>query len=83
LTAMLEHISRAAAVTYAHVNNKNGENDLRLARSAQKTRQRLIELIRAGDADGAEILWRRHLTEAGRILSEGVGATVVDLFREQ
>ena len=30
--------------------------------------RRLVELIAAGDAPGAEAWWRRHLTEANRYL---------------
>jgi hypothetical protein len=37
-------------------------------------------LVRAGDADAAEDLWRSHLTEAGRVLSATAGGAVVDLF---
>jgi DNA-binding FadR family transcriptional regulator len=78
LTAMLEHISAAAAVSFAR---ENRAEEPKLVRSARRARQKLIDLIRAGDADGAEKLWRDHLTEAGRILVEGVGvATVVDLY---
>jgi GntR family transcriptional repressor for pyruvate dehydrogenase complex len=79
LTSMLEHISSAAAVTFHRSHDEAA--DRRLGRSARRTRQKLIDLIRAGDADGAEKLWRNHLTEAGRILIEGVpGRAVVDLF---
>lgn len=78
LTSMLEYISAAAAVTFARTHKRD---EMRLLRSAHRTRQKLIDLIRAGNADGAEKLWRDHLTEAGRILAEGAGATtVVDLF---
>jgi DNA-binding FadR family transcriptional regulator len=78
LTAMLEHISRAATLSYTSRHHE-AEDD-RLARKAHRTRQRLIDLIRAGDADEAEDLWRRHLAEAGRVLVEGTGETLVDLF---
>jgi DNA-binding FadR family transcriptional regulator len=78
LTAMLEHISQAAAISYAR--KPIDEDDQRLARKARRTRQKLIELIADGDADGAEDLWRTHLAAAGKVLSEGAGATVVDLF---
>jgi len=76
LTAMLEHISQAAALSYSRVGRPD---DVALARKAHRTRQKLIDLIAAGDAAGAEQLWRVHLTEAGRVLGEGAGATVVDL----
>lgn len=78
LTSMLEHISAAAAVSFSR---EHRPEEPKLVRSAYRARQKLIDLIRAGDADRAEKLWRDHLTEAGRILVEGVGvATVVDLY---
>lgn len=78
ITAMLEHISQAAALSY--MGRPHADDADRLARKAHRTRQKLIDLIRAGDTDGAEDLWRTHLTEAGKVLAEGSGATVVDLF---
>src|SRR5438270_5172206 len=78
LTSMLDHISSAAAVSFAR---EHRAEEPKLLRSAHRARQKLIDLIRAGDADGSEKLWRDHLTEAGRILVEGTGvATVVDLY---
>jgi GntR family transcriptional repressor for pyruvate dehydrogenase complex len=77
LTSMLEYISAVAAVSY---DRSHGPERTKLIRQAHRTRQKLIDLIRAGDADGAEKLWKDHLTEAGRILAEGLGANVVDLF---
>ena len=76
LTAMLEEISRAAALK--HTIEK--EEAARLMRKTRRTRQRLIELVRAGDGDGAEELWRKHLTEAGNALTSSTGEPVVDLF---
>jgi DNA-binding FadR family transcriptional regulator len=78
LTTMLEDISRAAALSYT--SRPHTTDDSRLMRKAHRTRQALIDLIRDGDGDGAEALWRQHLTEAGAILAEGTGARVVDLF---
>jgi GntR family transcriptional regulator, transcriptional repressor for pyruvate dehydrogenase complex len=77
LTAMLEHISSVAAVTFARGHRR--EED-KLLRAAHRTRQKLIDLIRAGDANKAEKLWKDHLTESGRILAEGLETNVVDLF---
>jgi DNA-binding FadR family transcriptional regulator len=79
LTTMLEHISQAAALNYTRTPHR-ADDEARLRRKAHRTREKLIELIHAGDAEGAEELWRTHLTEAGRVLSESSGATVVDLF---
>ena len=78
LTATLEYIGQAAALSY--VGRPHAEDDARLVRRAHRTRQKLIDLIRVGDADGAEELWRAHLTEAGRVLTDAIGGTVVDLF---
>ena len=78
LTVMLEHISQAAALPYA--SQPHEIENTRLARRAYRTREKLIELIEAGDADGAEALWRTHLIEAGKVLSEGTGGSIVDLF---
>jgi GntR family transcriptional regulator, transcriptional repressor for pyruvate dehydrogenase complex len=79
LTTMLEHISTAAAFSFVRAHAEQTER-IRLARKAARTRQRLIELIRSGEADEAEALWRTHLVEAGRVLSEGAGHTVLDVF---
>jgi DNA-binding GntR family transcriptional regulator len=79
LTAMLEHITTAAAVSFVR-SVQHPDDQVRLARKAARTRQRLIDLIRSGDADGAEALWRTHLVEAGRVLVEGAGDNLVDLF---
>jgi DNA-binding GntR family transcriptional regulator len=79
LTAMLEHITTAAAFSYVRAVTEPAQR-ARLARKAARTRQRLIELIRVGDADAAEDLWRNHLDEAGRVLAERADGRVFDLF---
>jgi DNA-binding FadR family transcriptional regulator len=76
LTTMIEHICRAAALDY----HADANHDERLRRKADRTREQLIELVRAGDGDAAEDLWRRHLSEAGKALLAGSRETVVDLF---
>jgi DNA-binding FadR family transcriptional regulator len=78
LSAMLENISRVAALNYSR--GHKAEDEAGLVQAAQRARQRLIGLIRAGDADGAETLWKIHLTQAGQVLSEHGRMTVVDLF---
>jgi DNA-binding FadR family transcriptional regulator len=76
MVAILEGISRAAALKYS----TNTEDADRLSRRALVTREKLIELIQAGDADAAEELYRKHLSEAGEVLAAGSAETVVDLF---
>jgi GntR family transcriptional regulator, transcriptional repressor for pyruvate dehydrogenase complex len=77
LTTMLEAISDAATASYVKVPH---EDDARLARKAERTRLKLIELIEQGDEVGAEELWRRHLTEAGKVLMGTNGQTLVDIL---
>jgi DNA-binding FadR family transcriptional regulator len=76
MVAILEGISRAAALKYS---TDQAEGD-RLSRRALVTRRKLIDLIEAGDADAAEELYRKHLSEAGDVLAGGNSKTVVDLF---
>jgi DNA-binding FadR family transcriptional regulator len=76
MVAILEKISRAAALKYT---TDQAQRD-RLSRRALVTRKKLIDLIEAGDADAAEELYRKHLTEAGEVLAAGNAKTVVDLF---
>jgi len=80
LTTMLEHMSQAAAISFDRLHPVNEPDSYVLSKKAHRTRARLIELIRAGDADAAEDLWREHLTEAGRVLTRGAGANLLDLF---
>jgi GntR family transcriptional regulator, transcriptional repressor for pyruvate dehydrogenase complex len=78
ITGMLEYISERAGESYIQTGHR--PQDERLARQGNRARAKLIELIRAGDADGAEDLWQRHLSQAGKALMETNGKAVVDLF---
>jgi DNA-binding FadR family transcriptional regulator len=80
LASMLDHISSVAGLAFAREHDPRDRE--RLARAVRRTRQKLIDQIRAGDVDGADKLWRNHLSEAGKVLVESLGgAMVVDLFR--
>jgi DNA-binding FadR family transcriptional regulator len=52
-------------------------------RRAERAHLRLVELVRAGDAERAEAVWRRHLTEIGRVLARGTGGggAVLEVLR--
>lgn len=76
ISSIIAGITRAAALRYS----TDDEHVDRLVQRAMNGRQRLIDLIGAGDGDGAEDLWRLYLTEAGEVLAAGTGGTVVDLF---
>jgi DNA-binding FadR family transcriptional regulator len=77
LTQMLEYITRSASVrwTLAFPSEQGA-----MAPKAYRTRVRLLELIRAGDADGAEALWRAHLTAANAVLVASHGDLEVELL---
>lgn len=78
LTAMLENIGDAATADYVRTTHAE---DVKLAHRAQRTRYVLLDLIEAGDADVAEELWRKHLTEAGQALLTHQSESVIDLLR--
>jgi len=77
LTAMIENICRALALGYS---TPDADEESRLMRKAQRSRQKLIELVRAGDGDAAEDLWRRHFVAAGKELLAGNPDVLLDVF---
>ncbi|HVW45218.1 MAG TPA: FCD domain-containing protein [Amycolatopsis sp.] len=78
LSEMLHHIIEVANTSLQPGVGPVAE---RARRSATKTHRRLVELIRARDAAGAEALWRRHLEEAeGYVLGNDGASTVLDLL---
>lgn len=77
MTAMLENISDAATASYRQVPHAD---DIKLAHRAQRTRYTLTDLIEAGDDLAAEALWRKHLTEAGKVLASAQARLVIDVL---
>ena len=70
-----------------HIVDKATEARLRRPRSPEATHlgarshRRLLELIEARDADGAERVWRKHIMETTKYLTDGgAGSTVMELF---
>ena len=79
ITAMIEHISQLATLNYSRqLRDPNSEEPM--MRRARRSRLKLIELITAGDASGAEAHWRAYLVEAGRVLVKGAGDSVLGLL---
>ena len=76
-TTMLENIGDAATAIYTRIPHPD---DTKLAHKANRTRVLLADLIEQGDANAAEDLWRRHLTDAGQILVTDRGTRVIDLI---
>jgi DNA-binding FadR family transcriptional regulator len=79
LMGMLEHIIDLANLSVV-------ESDLgsvRLETSTRRSQQahtRVLELIEARDAEGAERVWRKHLGAAREYLLQGDAATVLELL---
>jgi DNA-binding FadR family transcriptional regulator len=78
ITAMLEHIVRRAALSFVHTPHPG--NDEMLSAESERARRRVVGLIRAGDAAGAEALWHKHLTAQGKVLSDSLRGSVIELF---
>jgi DNA-binding FadR family transcriptional regulator len=77
LTAMLESLTDAATASYVRTAHAD---DTKLAHKGHRARTVLADLIEAGDATGAEELWRKHLTDAGGVLVANQGDHVIDLL---
>jgi DNA-binding FadR family transcriptional regulator len=57
------------------------ESEIRASHRAQRTHAKFIYLIEAGDATGAEQLWHKHLSAAGRhVTSTGSAKTTLDII---
>jgi DNA-binding FadR family transcriptional regulator len=78
LSEMLHHIIEVANTSLQPDAGPQAET---ARRNTTKTHRKLVELIRARDARGAEELWRRHLEEAeGYLLGDDAASTVLDLL---
>ncbi len=65
----------------ARTGEARGDVWIELQRKHQRSLQKLIALVEARDASGAEAFWRRHLREASKYLfADGSGTTVIDLL---
>lgn len=59
----------------------HGSDDLKGFRKMIRSQEKLLRLIEAGDEDGAEEHWRRHVENIGQAAIRRAGAkSVVDLF---
>jgi DNA-binding FadR family transcriptional regulator len=78
LTTMLEYIQEGAARSVL----ERQSPDARQARRGFEAHEKLIELVRAGNAAEAEAMWRRHLIEVGAAFQKahGGGTTVLDVL---
>jgi len=80
INGMLRHIVDVANWSAVDQGIGSRAND-RAFRKGGKAHVKVVDLIEAGDREGAEALWRTHLTEAEDYLMQGGRArTVVDLL---
>lgn len=63
------------ATAIAELRNEPGERSKRKA--ALHAHRRLVDLIEAGDATGAEAFWRQHMTAVGQLFAKTYGAKTV------
>jgi DNA-binding FadR family transcriptional regulator len=65
----------------AQTGEARGEAWVAAQRKSQRSVRKLLALIEARDAAGAEEFWRKHLREAARqLFVDGKGASVIDLL---
>ncbi|MCE2391742.1 MAG: FadR family transcriptional regulator [Proteobacteria bacterium] len=67
-TRMIHDIVERHFEVFSRSGTPEASAKARASRAESKTHQQLIELIEAGDPDGAETLWRRHLEGACGVL---------------
>jgi DNA-binding GntR family transcriptional regulator len=76
---MLHYILELAATQV--VADADRQASRRMIRKAQRSHEKLVELVAARKADEAEAMWRRHLTESEEyILGTPGPKTVLDLL---
>lgn len=79
LMGMLEHIVELADLF--RVQSDEGSAELEAAsEGSRRAHARVVDLIEARDAVGAERLWRKHLVEAQKYLVRGSATTVLDVL---
>jgi len=80
LTGMMHHIIDTASRKAVE---KDGDSDrlVRASHTGSRAHRKLLDLIEARDAAGAEDLWRRHVLETSKYLQTSLGVdTVLDLL---
>ena len=75
---MLDEIVVRAVTAVSRTDDVSGSLSTR--RRGLRSQRRLLELIEAGDAAGAEEHWRAHMAVVGRVLLGQKASTVVDLL---
>jgi DNA-binding FadR family transcriptional regulator len=75
---MLDEIVVRAVTAVSRTDDVVGSRSVR--RRGLRSQERLLELIDAGDGDGAEEHWRAHMQVVGKVMLGRRASTVVDLL---
>jgi len=78
VTEMLNEIVTRAVTAVSRHDDIVGS--LAVRRRGLRSQQRLLELVEAGDAAGAEDHWREHMRVVGRVMLSSDAESVVDLL---
>ena len=81
LTIVAEMLNEvvARAVIIVSQSDSNGQSAATRRRGV-RSQERLVELIEAGDANGAEAHWRTHMGVVGKVMLGQKAKTVIDLL---
>jgi DNA-binding FadR family transcriptional regulator len=81
LSDVLRHIIEIATQRYITDPAFGGDDKVPAATAGTRTHNKVVELIAAKDASGAEALWRKHiLATSARLRTAGVADSVLDLL---
>lgn len=80
LAIVAEMLNEIVARAVAAVSRTEDGESMAVRRRGIRSQRRLVELIKAGDAQGAEGHWRSHMAIVGKVMLGGEAATVIDLI---
>lgn len=81
LSDVLRHIIEVATQRYVSDPALGGRDKAPASQVGTRTHEKVIELIAAKDAAGAEELWRKHImATSAQLCKSGVGKSVLDLL---
>lgn len=78
LTIVTEMLNGIIAQVVADASQAPGAESARTRRRGIRSQHKLVDLVEAGDADGAEAHWASHLSVVGRMLLAEHASTVIE-----
>jgi len=80
LGIMAEMLDEVVARAITVLASGGADESMATRQRGVRSQERLVELIEAGDAEGAEEHWRKHMTVVGRVMLGQQAKTVIDLL---